>query len=152
MHDDTVEVEYDRASELVLSIDLSEEEDLDPLALAQIELEKEMRDLAIVKFRESQDKLIKSGQGSESQILSKMRKKEIRKIVMDMKNNHSLLRASVEDGSINGTSPALLDAIDRMVNIMGYEPMAVISFNVVINHLSFGKNNDPFEDAVIREV
>ena len=152
MQDDLVNVEINTAQQLELSIDFSEPEEIDPLYQAQVELEKEMRDLAIAKFRESQEKLLKSGSGSESQLIMQMRKKQIGKIVIDMKNNHELLRASIKDGSINGTSPDLLNAIDRMKNIIGYEAMAVIAFNVVVNHLSFGKDNNPFEDLIIREV
>ena len=152
MYDDLIDVDSITAGNIEFSVDFTEVPEEPPLYRQQIELEKEMRDLAIAKFRESQERLMQSGSSSESKIFSDIRRTQIRRIVSDMKSNHKFLRLSIEDSSINGTSPLILEVVDRMVNCIGYEAMAVLAFNSVINHLSFGKDKNPFEDIIIRQI
>ena len=151
MFEDNVSVEKSTASSLELYIDLSCPIESDPLYQRQVELEKEMRRLAVDKFLASQKKLVTAHSASDSAVYAQLRKKEIRNIVSDMEANHKLLKAEVADID-SSASPSLLAVVDRMTTAVGYEAMAVIGFNETINSLSFGRKNDPFEDALITSI
>ena len=153
MYEENIENVKATASKLEIEIDLYETEDPSELYNQQIALEEEMQAIAVAKFQESQDRLKTSGASSESKAFSKLRKTEVVKVIQDMKSNHRLLRASVNDSTINGTSPKLLDVVDRIVNCIGYDSMAVLAFNEVINSLSFAMSKrSPFEDSLIAEI
>jgi DNA-directed RNA polymerase, mitochondrial len=151
MYEDNVTVEKNTGSNLELYIDLSCPVETTPLYQRQVELEKEMRRLAVDKFLASQKKLVTTHSASDSAVYAEIRKKEIRNIVRDMESNHKLLRAEVGDID-SSASPALLAVVDRMTNAIGYEAMAVIGFNETVNSLSFGRKSDPFEDTLIQSI
>ena len=153
MYEENIEHVESTSGQLNIEIDLYEAEEPSDLYKQQLALEEEMRAVAIAKFHEAQDRLKQSSAGSDAKVFNKLRKKEVAKIVSDMKSNHRFLRASVEDSTINGTSPKLLDVIDRMVNCIGYESMAVLGFNEVVNSLSFSTSkSSPFEDTIIADI
>jgi hypothetical protein len=151
MFDETVQVEKNTASNLELYIDLSCPVETTPLYQRQVDLEKEMRRLAVDKFLASQKKLVTAHSASDSAVYAQLRKKEISNIVNDMESNHKLLKAEVDDID-SSASPSLLAVVDRMSNAIGYEAMAVIGFNETVNSLSFGRKSDPFEDTLIHSI
>ena len=109
------------SSTLEIDVDLYEAEQPSELYQAQVALKRRC-ELSQSPSSRSQRSLEEFFCGSDAKVFSKIRKKEAKKIVIDMKNNHRLLRDSVEDSTVNGTSPKLLDVIIRMVNCIGYEP------------------------------
>ena len=159
MFDDLVSVESNTSDNLDLTIDLSCPVETSELYRKQIALEKEMRRLAVDKFLSSQKKLVTAHSASDSTVYSELRRKEIRNIVSDMKSNHRQLEieiashteVSLHEDYANApqiSEPKLKVLVDRMVNAIGYEAMAVIGFNETINSLSFGSKRDPFEDSL----
>jgi DNA-directed RNA polymerase len=151
MHDEQVTVEKNTAQNLELSIDLTCPLEVTPLYTAQVELEKEMRSLAIDKFLQDQKKLINSNSASDSAIYSRLRRDEIARIVHDMQSNKILVDAEAADTHTEG-SPALLSVIERMESIVGFEAMALIGFNETVNCLSVGRSNNPFEDLLVSNI
>ena len=151
MFEDNVSVEKSTASSLELYIDLSCPIESDPLYQRQVELEKEMRRLAVDKFLQSQKKLVSNRSASDSAVYSQLRKKEIKNIVHDMQSNLILLKAESDDPT-STSSHTMLAAVERMSTALGYEAMAVIGFNETVNSLSFGRKSDPFEDALVGSI
>ena len=153
MYEENIDYVDSNSEQLNIDVDLYEAEEPSELYKQQIALEEEMRAIAIAHFKQAQERLKTSSAGSDAKVFSKLRKKEVVKIISDMKSNHRLLRASVEDSTVNGTSPKLLDVIDRMVNCIGYEAIAVLGFNEVVNSLSFAVGTrSPFEDSIIENI
>jgi DNA-directed RNA polymerase len=157
MHEQNVELIKDRAGELELYVDLYGVEEPSELYAQQISLEKEMVDAAVLKFRESQERLVNSGSASDSHFYSKLREREVRHIVRDIELNYKYLLDEVRqknekaDSDIK-TSPSLIKLIQRYEGCIGFEVMAVLAFNQTINSLSFVNNTAPFEDTLITSI
>ena len=92
MYEENVDHVEASSSKLNIDIDLYESEEPSELYKAQINLEEEMRALAVSKFQESQDRLKQSGASSDAKAFSKLRKKETARIVSDIKSNYRFLR------------------------------------------------------------
>ena len=151
MYDDRIEEEKNDSGGIILSIDLSEPVETTPQYQRQVELEKEMRRLAVDKFLASQKKLVTAHSASDSAIYAKLRKKEIKNIVSDMEANFKLVgQEMIETGA--ESTPALWNVVSRLSQAIGFEAMAVIGFNETINSLSFGHKNDPFEDTLVSSI
>jgi len=157
MYEENIDVVKQSSEVLEVEIDLYDVKEPSELYLRQVSIEKEMKELALLKFRESQDRLVKSGNASDSRFYSKLRETEVISIVSDMKLNLRHLKKEIKeqqnnpDESIN-TSPTLLRLIERLEGCIGLEAMAVLAFNETINSLSFVDNKAPFEDIIVGQI
>lgn len=122
----------------------------DELTRLQVEIERDMRSRARQKYLERQEKLVKTGKATSDSTFISLMKSEIPKVVTHLKAVHNnVVQGNLEPGVKSDLMlPPLLD---KYVSILGYETVAVVAFESVLDVLDLSKGG-PFESVLVRKI
>lgn len=162
MIDSLIDVEQNDAESLELYVDLSEEQvRYPPDVQEQIDFEYEMHQEAVDKLLETQKKYEEQGGIAESIVYSNLVGAEHDNVVREMEYQFDFLTKQIRSSNgeakaahseIPSTSRELYRVLCRMKESAGFDVMALIGLNEVVNHLSFSAKRQPFETALIETI
>lgn len=148
-----VEVLYNGQELQSLHIEFNSTEDSlkDPTYEEQVALEEEMQLVGVKKFLKSQEKLERSGSGSQTSSLRRMRRDAIPATVEEIKSRIHRLQNEVYEVD-ESCEPNTLAAITRLMRLVEPEAMAMITIDRILDGIPVGGKTRTSADVLCKQI